>query len=175
MSVFYIRRIRTTVWDSDIPANDDPMLLGTNGVTNCCKTDKNQLSVWIVNNNDPDSYETKLVLSTIAGGSEKPSSISYVYIEDSELAAIGVTLKQTPGNTAISSKKNLHWDIEDLNMEKISKIGLLIQKKVYDNNQIHKKGAGKIKEYVRAVFPDGTPEAEDIKSVAGWCNIYNTK
>lgn len=172
MTQYYIRRVNPLRWNGYLPENGDYLSLGTDGITNCCKTTDNELSIWLTDSKDPYSENNKKVLAIIAAGSEKPSTIDFIFISDEEFNERELTLKETPGKTAVSSMRYLHRDIENLDVKKLAILGLLIHEKANDDNEIHRVSASKIKEYVRQSFLDGTPQAEEIKSIDGWSKIY---
>jgi hypothetical protein len=173
MTQYYIRRINPLRWNGSLPEEDDYLSLGTDGITNCCKTTDNELSIWLTDSKDPESENNKKVLAVMAAGSEKPSTIDFIFISEEEFTERDLTLKKTDGKTAVSSMRYLHRDIESLDVKKLAILGMLIHKKANDDNEIHRVSASKIKQYVRHVFKDGTPQAEEIKSIDGWSKVYN--
>ena len=67
----------------------------------------------------------------------------------------------------------LHRDIEKRNLSNLEKLGLLHHEKANDDNEIHRVSTSKIKQDVRHAFKDGTPQAEEIKSIDGWSKLYD--
>ena len=173
MTQYYIRRINPLRWNGDLPEDGNYLSLGTDGITNCCKTTDNELSIWLTDSKDPESENNKEVLAVIAAGSEKPSKIDFIFISEDEFNERELTLKETPGKTAVSSMRYLHRDIENLDVKKLAILGMLIHEKANDDNEMHRVSASKIKQYVRDVFKEGTPQAEEIKSIDGWSKVYN--
>ncbi|HBQ5356559.1 TPA: hypothetical protein L7511_005022, partial [Klebsiella pneumoniae] len=74
--------------------------------------------------------------------------------------------------TLIKSMKCKHYDIKDLNIDSLGKIGMLIHQKVNDDKQIYRKTVGEIKKETVSLFPDKTPEANDIKTKDNWAALY---
>lgn len=173
MTQYYIRRINPLRWNGNLPTDGDYLSLGTDGITNCCKTTDNELSIWLTDSKDPESENNKKVLAVIAAGSEKPSTIDFIFLSEDEFNERELTLKETPGKTAISSMRYLHRDIENLDVKKLAILGLLIHEKANNDDEMHRVSTSKIKNYVRESFRNGTEQAEEIKSIDGWSKIYN--
>ncbi|MCV5527097.1 hypothetical protein OFN18_34065, partial [Escherichia coli] len=70
MTLYYIRRINPLRWNGDLPKDGNYLSLGTDGITNCCKTTDNELSIWLTDSKNPESENNKKVLAVIAAGSE---------------------------------------------------------------------------------------------------------
>ncbi|MFB4902296.1 hypothetical protein ACE3KY_23895, partial [Enterobacter asburiae] len=71
------------------------------------------------------------------------------------------------------SMRNLHRDIDHLDIDKLGKLGMLIHEKVNSDDDIHRVSQSTIKQYVRSNFPDGSVDGEILKSIDGWSRLYN--
>ncbi|APV14944.1 MULTISPECIES: hypothetical protein [Klebsiella pneumoniae complex] len=172
--VFYIRKVEKNKWDYLPPEDGDHLHMGTDGVTNCCKTSNNTLSIWETPNNNPDSNENKKIIVAINTAGDRPSTTDFIFISDAEISQLGVSISHTPDSatTLIKSMKCKHYDIKDLNIDSLGKIGMLIHQKVNDDKQIYRKTVGEIKKETVSLFPDKTPEANDIKTKDNWAALY---
>ncbi|CAH6248598.1 hypothetical protein V5043_23310 [Enterobacter kobei] len=170
---YYIRKVTPTKWNGEKPDDGNYLKLGTDGVTNCCRTTDNELSIWKTDSNDPQSDENKTLLAAIATGSDRPATMDFIFISDTELQENELSLKETPGKTPIESMRNLHRDIDHLDIDKLGKLGMLIHEKVNSDDDIHRVSQSTIKQYVRSNFPDGSVDGEILKSIDGWSRLYN--
>lgn len=170
---YYIRKVTPSKWSGSTPKDRDYLKLGTDGITNCCRTTANELSIWKTDSNDPLSDENKVLLAAIATGSDRPATMDFIFISDEDIQENGLSLKETKGKTPIESMQSLHRDIEDLDVEKLGKLGVLIHEKVNNDEEIHRVSQSTIKQYVRTIFPEGTDNANTLKNIDGWSRIYN--
>lgn len=56
---FYIRKVDTSKWEDELPEDGDVLDMAVDGITNCCKTYENCLSVWKTESLDPYSEQNK--------------------------------------------------------------------------------------------------------------------
>lgn len=170
---YYIRKVTPAKWNGEIPDDGNYLKLGTDGVTNCCRTTENELSIWKTESNDPQSDENKTLIAAIATGSDRPATMDFIFISDEELEKNNLSLKVKPGKIPIESMRNLHRDIENLDIDKLGRVGILIHRKVNSDAEIHRVSQSKIKQYVKSEFPDGSAESDILKSIDGWSKVYN--
>lgn len=171
---FYIRKVEIKKWSYSLPDDGNYLHMGTDGVTNCCKTSNNTLSIWETSNNDPDSVETKKIIIAMNTAGDRPSTTDFIFISDEELSQIGVVISNTPesATTLIKSMTSKHYDIKDINIDSLGRIGMLIHQKVNDDSQLNRKTVGDIKKETIAQFPVTSPEANDIKTKDSWAALY---
>lgn len=99
-------------------------------ITNCLKTYNNQLSMWLL----PDEESLNEVLLALCTGTKanSPSSIEYVRIDTKELEALGLTFapSKDDADTAIPELKELHYDVSGFNYNTLGFFQDLIVKRI---------------------------------------------
>ncbi|HED6271761.1 TPA: hypothetical protein U2Q93_004646 [Enterobacter sichuanensis] len=180
----YIRKITKSKWDwmNPISHNVAPQDLGTDGVTNCCKTSGNTLSIWKIDSESLVSDDDKKVVATLVTNGGSLSSIDCIFLSDEDFNVCGLSVDQEDGDSLISDVKSRHYNIVNLNMSSVSALGLLIKKKVSgvktgeeitQKTQLKKIDVGSIKSYIKQFIPQNTAEAETLKLKSGFSKIYD--
>ena len=168
---YYIRRVDAKYWDDALP-DDNHLNMSVDGVTNCCKTSSNALSIWKTESNDPyDDYNKKL-LAAIALGRDGPAPITFIFLSDKELSDLGLALKQTPGLTSFSEFVDKHRDIVNLTLDKIGRLAWVIHQKVNDDDDYNIVSGEEIIDFTKSIFPDVNSLPEKNKVQRKWKSIY---
>lgn len=109
-------------------------------ITNCLKTTRNELSIWIV---EEDHINDALLAMSTGSEMNDIGTIDYVIFKPEEFKKEGLSYKQSPidANTAVTSLKNYHYDIKDLNYKKLGKIQKLIVRKLISDKSNRKTRA----------------------------------
>lgn len=128
----YIRKVIKSKWDWRVPLDPNlpPGELGTDGITNCCRTHQNTLSIWKIDSDELSSDDDKKVIATLATNCASPSFVDYVIISDEELAECDVQVRQVDGDSIIPDIVSKHYDIFDLKANSLASLAKLINKKV---------------------------------------------
>lgn len=104
-------------------------------ITNCLKTTRNELSIWIV---EEDHINDALLAMSTGSEMNDIGTIDYIIFKPEEFKKEGLFYKQSPAdaNTAVSSLKSYHYDIENLNYKKLGKMQKLIVKKLISDKSV---------------------------------------
>ncbi|BBE76125.1 hypothetical protein PDTA9759_11510 [Phytobacter diazotrophicus] len=180
----YIRKVVKAKWDwrNPVGSNIAANALGTDGVTNCCKTSNNTLSIWKIDSELLASDDDKKIIATLATNGGSLSPIDYIILSDEELEFCGLSIDQEDGDSLISDVKSKHYNIINLDMGSVSALGLMIKKKVSgvkagekvtQPTQLKKIDVGSIKSYINQFIPKDTAAAETLKLKNGFKRIYD--
>jgi len=180
----YIRKILMSKWKpkSPLPPNLNYLAIGTDGVTNCCKTDGNTISLWRVDSEELVSVNDKKVISTLATNGGSLSPIDCIFMTDEEIKELGLVIEQTEGFTLIPEIKGLHFDIRDLNLDSLSRLGYFINVKVAGvsaNATVITKPKTKriaintIKDCVKEFIPKDSEQGQALLLKTGFSKVYN--
>jgi len=183
MMAIYIRKIIKSKWDwrEPISSNVAANALGTDGVTNCCRTSSNTLSIWKVDSESLVSDDDKKVVATLVTNGGSLSSIDCIILSDEDFESCGLSLDQEDGDSLISDVKSKHYNIINLDMSSVSALGLIIKKKVAgvkngeevtQATQLKKIDLGSIKTYIRQFIPKDSDAGENLKLRSGFGKIY---
>lgn len=106
-------------------------------ITNCLKTTRNELSIWIV---EEDHISDALLAMATGPDINDIGTIDYILFKPEEFKKEGLFYKESPSdaNTAVPSLKQHHYNIKDLNYRKLGKIQKLIVKKLIAEGSIRK-------------------------------------
>lgn len=181
----YIRKVLASKWlpKSPLAEGDDPLSMETDGITNCCKTSKNTISIWKVDSRELQSDNDKKVILTLStnGGSLAP--IDCVFIESDEIESLGLSVVKSEGDSLLDEIKNeLHYDICNLNMSSLIKFGRFINVKVRgekkasgDNIQAQTKklGLNLIKECIAEYIPEHSDKGKELLLKKGFSKTYS--
>jgi len=114
-----VRKINRHYWPA---AGKTPLIdvfdQNADGITNCLRTTKKQLSVWEISTL-ADLPKAILAIST---GFKKLETFDVVLIDRTYLTTVKIPTKNTPGRTPVKSLASMHVDIEDLNYFRIGLI-----------------------------------------------------
>lgn len=129
---YLVRRISRAKWDNDnfdYLANDNPP---ADAITSCLRTFENELSTWLIN----DLKELdKAILCLITGSKqENLNALQIIYFEIDEVAAKGLAIENTQGDTVIEEYRSLHYDIKNLNYTSLGSVKDIILNCLRINN-----------------------------------------
>ncbi|HHR3292196.1 TPA: hypothetical protein ACS4NL_003905 [Klebsiella oxytoca] len=184
MMAIYIRKVTKSKWDWQNPINCNVVAnaLGTDGVTNCCRTSGNTLSIWKIDSENLDSEDDKKIVAALVTNGGSLSPIDCVFLSDEDIEGCGLSVSQEDGNSLISDVKSKHYNIINLNMSSVSALGLIIKKKVSGVKsgevitqlaQLKKIDLGSIKSYIRQYIPQETKEGIALKYKSGFSKVYD--
>ncbi|WP_404652235.1 hypothetical protein [Raoultella terrigena] len=169
---YYIRKVDSQYWEDILP-EDNHLNMSVDGVTNCCKTSSNALSIWKTESNNPyDDYNKKL-LTAIALGRDGPAPMTFIFLSDDELAGLELTLDATPGNTSYNEFVDKHRDIINLTLDKIGRLAWAIHKKVNNDDDYNIVSCEEIMDFTKDIFPDINSLPEKNKGDRKWKRIYS--
>jgi hypothetical protein len=121
-----VRRISRAKWDN-IKNND----VCADAITNCLKTNNNDLSVWKIKS---EKELNEAILALVTGSRQTQlSTLHYVLIDENLVLSNGLSLRNSPGDTVVSDLVNNHCDIEDLTYKKLGQIKDLIINSIQTN------------------------------------------
>ena len=170
---FYIRKVDTSKWEDELPDNQDVWDMAVDGITNCCKTYENSLSVWKTESLDPYSEENKKLLTAMAMSLDKPIAMTIIFLSDEEIQDLELELVENEGLTPYVEQASLHRDIANLTLKKIGLLGWTIHKKVNDDNEIKIISEKELVSFVKGIFPSADVLPEQKRSQRKWNNLYN--
>lgn len=124
---YLIRRINRAKWDETQDGE-----VSADAITNDLKTYQNDLSVWLISN---QQELDKAVLALVTGAKQtKLSTLHIVLIDEDLIASNGLDLKETPGDTVVTSLINSHRDIGNLTYSKLGTVKNLILDGIKNDN-----------------------------------------
>lgn len=170
---YYIRRVNSDFWEGNLPEDDDYLSMSVDGITNCCKTSSNALSIWKTDSLSIHDECNKKLLSAIALVYDKPRPLTFIFLSDDELSSIGLELDVTPGDTPVVEYQGEHRDICKLTLDSIGKLAWIIHQKVNDDNSYNLVSAEEICNFTKEMFPDVDALPDKNKADRKWRNIYN--
>ncbi len=100
-----------------------PMQFSADSVTNCIKTRKNQLSVWLSESNDFTNPEVEKLVVALATTMDKPDVMDFVWLETDWFEKEGIPLVFNEGQSKYLSVNDKHRDLSELNLVGLSKVG----------------------------------------------------
>lgn len=183
----YIRKVTKSKWNPSVKVQNDQLTLtqGTDGVTNCCRTARNTISIWKVDSIALTSESDKKIIATLGSGSNNLSFIDYVIITDEELENHELQLSEPGegGNSFIQEVIPLHYNIKNLNVESIARFGLLIDKKVsgvetvqgelLSEPEVKRIAENMVKTYILQYIPKNSLNAGKLILKQGFKNFYD--
>ena len=120
-----VRKINRAKWrEADIVNGAE---IPADAITNCLKTQTNNLSVWKIKSED----EIENAILAISSGSDKQylESFDIVILDSEYLEQKGIEFMVTEGNTAAKMPKDMHSNMVDLTYEKLGIIAYHIVEK----------------------------------------------
>lgn len=168
---YYIRKVDSQYWEDELP-QDNHLNMAVDGVTNCCRTSSNALSIWKTESNNPyDDYNKKL-LAAIALGRDGPAPITFIFLSDDDLSSLELALKQTPGNTSYVEFIDNHRDIINLTLDKIGRLAWVIHEKVNNDNEYNIISFEEITDFTKGIFQEVSSLPEKNQGDRKWKRIY---
>ncbi|WP_414465968.1 hypothetical protein [Klebsiella aerogenes] len=150
---FYIRKVNTSKWEDALPQSNDFLDMSVDGITNCCKTSDNALSVWKTESQDIYSDENKRLITAMAMALDRPSAMTIIFFSDDDISSLGLDLKETRGQTPYDELADCHRDISNLTLKKIGSLAWKIHEKVNDDDEIKIVSEEEVIGFVRYLFP----------------------
>lgn len=99
-------------------------------ITNCIKTSKNQLSVWLSDSNDFSSDEVQKLVVALATTMDKPDVMDFVWLDSEWFENEDIPLIYNKGISKYESLNVKHRDLSELDLERLSKVGKHIIEKM---------------------------------------------
>lgn len=180
----YIRKVTKGKWDWRNPVDSNLLGsdLGTDGITNCCRTSSNTLSIWMVDSDQLSTDNDKKIVATLATNGGGLSAIDCIFISDDDLAGCGVNIRQVNGDSLISDIVSLHYDICDLNVLSLGNLGVLINKKIsgeatsgdiVSQPVIKRIDVASIKSYISTFIPKASEQGKQLVLKSGFSKVYD--
>jgi len=180
----YIRKVMKGKWDWRNPVDSNllAMELGTDGITNCCRTSSNTLSIWMVDSDQLITENDKKIVATLSTNGGGLSAIDCIFISDDDISQCGASVRQVDGDSLISDIVSLHYDICDLNVESLGKLGVLINKKISGETHldeiisqpvIKRIDVGSIKSYISTFIPQASEQGKQLVLKSGFSKVYD--
>ncbi|EOM3794607.1 hypothetical protein ACMS9I_000073 [Escherichia coli O101,9,9a:H9] len=107
-----------------------PMHFTADAITNCIKTSKNQLSVWLSDSNDFSSDEVQKLVVALATTMDKPDVMDFVWLDTEWFKNEKIPLVYNKGTSKYESLNDKHRDLSELDLERLSKVGKHIIEKM---------------------------------------------
>ena len=179
----YIRKVTKSKWDWKNPVSHtvNASTLGTDGVTNCCKTSGNTLSIWKIDSETLASDNDKKIVATLATNGGSLSPIDCVIFSDDDIKSCGLAVDQKDGESLISDVKSMHYNIVGLDMNSVSALGLMINRKVsgvsngneiIQKTQLKKIDLGSIKSCINQFIPKTSEAGNALILKSGFSKVY---
>ncbi|MBN4758135.1 hypothetical protein [Enterobacter cloacae] len=169
---FYIRKVDTSKWEDELPEDGDVLDMAVDGITNCCKTYENCLSVWKTESLDPYSEQNKKLLTAMAMSLDKPIAMTVVFLSDNEIDSLELELIENDGMTPYTEQASLHRDISNLTLKKIGHLGWVIHQKVNDDAEIKIISEEELVSFFKGIFPNADALPEEKRNQKKWKKIY---
>ncbi|HIE8673090.1 hypothetical protein [Klebsiella variicola] len=168
---YYIRSVKSDFWEGELPEGGH-LSMSVDGITNCCQTSSNALSIWKTDSLDVYDDNNKRLLAAIALIYDKPRPLTFVFLSDEELSSIGVTLQETPGATPVEDYKEKHRDICKLTLDSIGKLAWIIHEKVNSDDYYNLVTEDEVSGFTKEMFPDIDSLPEKNKIQKKWRGLY---
>jgi hypothetical protein len=111
--------------------------IAADAVTTDLRTQSNGLSLWACE--DPsDQAKFDHTILALGSGLDRLSIIDVVWLDAQDLAAAAIRLKETLGNTPVSSLRSSHVDAECLDLSKLVKLAHLCADGVRKKNNFRR-------------------------------------
>ncbi|HCB0506775.1 TPA: hypothetical protein MYN45_004210 [Klebsiella variicola subsp. variicola] len=168
---YYIRRVNSEFWEDELP-KDGYLSMPVDGITNCCKTFSNTLSIWKADSLDIYDASNKKLLAAIALVYDRPRPLTFIFLTDEELSSIGLILDETPGDTPVEDYRPKHRDICSLTLDTIGKLAWIIHEKVNNDDCYNLITAEEVSEFTKEMFPEFDLLPEKNKAQKKWSCLY---
>lgn len=169
---FYIRKVDSSKWEDELPQDHNFLEMSVEGITNCCKTYDNALSIWKTDNRDPYSEQNKRLITAMAMSLDRPIAMTLIFLSDDELQTLDLDIVESPGDTPYEALVNLHRDIANLTLERMGRLAWKIHEKVNDDDEIKLIPVEEITSFVREIFPEVSALPPEKREQKKWKNIY---
>ncbi|EGQ7827038.1 hypothetical protein WKW42_22195 [Vibrio alginolyticus] len=108
-----LRKFSRSKWEFNLGKETEQF--SADSITGCTRTQSNTLSVWQTDDSDFDSESTKDVIAALATSMDAPATIDVIMLEAEQLEQLGISIEETPGNTAYLDVNPRHRDLAQLN------------------------------------------------------------
>lgn len=171
---FYIRKVDSTQWEDELPVNHNILEMAVDGITNCCKTSGNTLSIWKTDSNDPADLENQKLLTGMAMALDRPVAFTYIFLSDDEIDSLALELQDSPGDTPFEEMASCHRDIANLTLEKMGELAWIIHSKVNDDAEMNIIAEEELSGYTRKFFPNASVLPIEKRNQKRWKRLYDT-
>ncbi|HDS7794632.1 hypothetical protein ACRAOD_16645 [Raoultella ornithinolytica] len=168
---YYIRRVNSDFWEDNLP-EDGYLSMPVDGITNCCRTSSNTLSIWKTESLDIYDENNKKLLAAIALVYDRPIPLTFIFLSDEELLDAGLTLDETLGDTPVDECKDKHRDISNLTLNTIGKLAWIIHEKVNNDGCYNLITAEDVSLFTKELFPEINTLPEKNQGQKKWRNLY---
>jgi len=169
---FYIRKVDTSKWEDDLPETDNFLDMSVDGITNCCRTFENALSVWKTESQDIFSDENKRLITAMAMALDRPVAMTIIFLSDKDINDLGLDLLATKGQTAFAEMAECHRDISNLTLNKIGHLAWKIHNKVNNDEEIKLVSEEDLIKFVKFSFPEVSELPKDKQQQKRWKALY---
>jgi len=157
-----VRKINKAKWlradivnGAEIPAD---------AITNCLRTQQNNLSVWKIKSED----EIESAVLAIISGQARLETIDIALLSPEYLEQNAVKFMATEGKTAVKMPKDIHFDMVELTYEKLGVIAYHIVEK-FKEKKVFRYTRKKLKDILNNAINEKRLDinklSEDIKSI----------
>ncbi|MCF5725781.1 hypothetical protein K3H43_00045 [Aeromonas veronii] len=128
-----LRKVIAAKWlknkDIDLPEfSSDP-------ITVCNKTSGDTLSVWRCDSMDFENDDTlQMIVAGLVSAFNAPTPHDFLFLDDAELAALGLNVHNNKAATSIKEINSLHADITGVNYTNLGIVSKYIRDKVCEDN-----------------------------------------
>ena len=92
------------------------------------RTDGGRLSVYRIDNED----DLQRVITALAATRDSIANLDYAIFEDSGLGSLGITIRQTDGNTADIITNGLHYELGNLSVSRLARLAKAVSAGMHD-------------------------------------------
>lgn len=103
------RKITRAKWDPRAELAQSE--IGADAVTGDLKTSSNALSVWRCESSDKEHLQRAVL--ALAAAADRPDRVDLVYLDEQALSMIGLSTRNTMGDTPVETLREHHVDIEN--------------------------------------------------------------
>lgn len=169
---YFIRKVSSEQWEDELPENNETLEMAVDGITNCCRTSDNTLSVWRTSSRDPRSEENRKILIGMAMSRDRPAPFSFIFLSEEELVSLNLKLENSLGDTPYTEIASAHCDISELTLKKMGDLAWVIHEKVNDDAEITIVAEQEISEYTRCIFKTVEDLPHEKKIQKKWRGLY---
>lgn len=169
---YFIRKVDSTQWEDELPSEHNILNMAVDGITNCCKTYGNTLSIWQTSSNDPLSDENKRLLTGMAMSLDRPLPFTFIFLSEEELQRLELELESSPGDTPFVEVASSHRDISNLTLEKMGELAWVIHGKVNNDDEIKLVGAEDVVQYTKDIFNKLDDLPVEKRAQKKWKGLY---
>ena len=156
--MFLAYKITRAKWEAkqDFPAGE----ISADAVTGDLKTQDNVLSFWRCASGTKEDFEDAVL--AIAAGREDVAKVEIVWLNDDELDADGLTLKDTDGRTPVAELIERHVDVCRLGYVRLGKVARRIVSAISEDRYLRLTRA-RVRNLLVSAVRGGRIELEDLK------------